>query len=108
MPFSAESLKAKQMLEVELKCNMRLSSIYDQKQLQDYLTSKYFQMVKKNDEFEKMTHDVFVENDFRILKLGSGNYFFNLSHGEKTKTADTIEFGFDRDPCTLCLEEPID
>lgn len=101
MPFSHESLKAKEEIEKELREVMTINSIVEIGIMNDYLSKKYFQFIKNNDEFEKICCDLMLKNGYKILKTGSGMYFTNPHRYSQ----DNAIFNFSITKCPLCQEE---
>ena len=54
-----------------------LHTIMEQGQFVSLMHSKYFHLLKNNDEFDKMLLQSMQKHEYHILKIGSGNYVVN-------------------------------
>ena len=67
MPFSHEQMKAKELIEEELETTVSLSTILEQGKFNDYLSPKYMQLIKNNDEFDKIVNDCLLRHGYKII-----------------------------------------
>lgn len=64
-------------MDEELGSNLTINTILEQGKFNDHMMSRYFQYIKNNDEFDKLLFSLLGKYDYKILKIGSGNYLVN-------------------------------
>jgi hypothetical protein len=45
--------------------------------INNYLTSKYYEIIKNNDELDKICNESLLKHGYKVLKTGTGNYLTN-------------------------------
>lgn len=77
MPFSHQTLLAREHLEKELEHHVFINTICEQGQLYGHLATKFLNSIKSNDEFDKIVNELFLKHGYRLVKVGSGNFVVN-------------------------------
>jgi hypothetical protein len=106
MQFSYQTMLAIEMIEKELAENIVLDSIIEQGALNDYMFTKYFKYINKNDTFEKVLNDALLKHGYKIVKIGSGNFITNPNRFKPTLPIENPQiFHYDYKKCAHCITD---
>eukprot|EP00347_Sterkiella_histriomuscorum_P014499 403360645 len=110
MPFSHQSLIARESIERELDRLIGINTICEQGQLYGYMATKYLNIIKSNDEFDKILMECYIKHGYRLVKIGSGNYIMNSTKYRPDSLPENQDpnmklFNYNAQKCCICLEE---